>query len=81
MQLAQRVVPAVCKTVGAPDATIAIHDGPAAGQEVPHVHMHIIPRRANDGGGPVHALFQRPPRPSPEELNDLAMDVQVLLGK
>ncbi len=80
MALVQKLVPVLCKAVGAPDATIAIHDGPAAGQEVPHVHVHVIPRKAGDEGGPVHALFQRPPRPDPEELNDLAIDVQVALG-
>ncbi|ORY99889.1 fragile histidine triad protein [Syncephalastrum racemosum] len=28
--------------------TTVIQDGPEAGQTVPHVHMHIIPRRAGD---------------------------------
>ncbi|KAG9443386.1 hypothetical protein H6P81_014726 [Aristolochia fimbriata] len=28
--------------------TFAIQDGPQAGQTVPHVHIHIIPRKAND---------------------------------
>jgi len=33
----------------APDGyTIGINDGPAAGQTVPHVHLHLIPRRAGD---------------------------------
>ncbi|GAA5973760.1 hypothetical protein JCM11641_005122 [Rhodosporidiobolus odoratus] len=27
---------------------IALQDGPLAGQSVPHVHVHIIPRRAKD---------------------------------
>ncbi|GAA6055000.1 hypothetical protein JCM3770_000487 [Rhodotorula araucariae] len=27
---------------------IALQDGPLAGQSVPHVHIHIIPRRAKD---------------------------------
>ncbi|GAA5959844.1 hypothetical protein JCM8115_004876 [Rhodotorula mucilaginosa] len=27
---------------------IALQDGPMAGQSVPHVHVHIIPRRAKD---------------------------------
>lgn len=26
-------------------------DGPAAGQSVPHVHVHILPRRFSDFGG------------------------------
>ena len=39
---------------------VAMQDGPAAGQTVPHVHFHIIPRREGDmdahGGGDV--LYQ-----------------------
>jgi bis(5'-adenosyl)-triphosphatase len=27
---------------------VAVQDGRAAGQSVPHVHVHILPRRAND---------------------------------
>jgi diadenosine tetraphosphate (Ap4A) HIT family hydrolase len=35
---------------GAPaDAfTVGINDGPAAGQTVPHVHLHLIPRSEGD---------------------------------
>lgn len=32
------------------DFTICIHDGEMAGQEVPHVHIHVIPRTLGDGG-------------------------------
>lgn len=30
--------------------TVAVQDGPEAGQTVPHVHVHIIPRVKNDMG-------------------------------
>lgn len=30
---------------------IAIQDGSAAGQSVPHVHCHVIPRQKDDAGG------------------------------
>jgi len=37
----------------APDGyTIGINDGPAAGQTVPHVHLHLIPRRHGDVSDP-----------------------------
>jgi bis(5'-adenosyl)-triphosphatase len=29
----------------APDANVAVQDGPGAGQSVPHVHVHLLPRR------------------------------------
>lgn len=28
--------------------TVGINDGPAAGQTVPHVHLHVIPRHHGD---------------------------------
>lgn len=30
---------------------VAVQDGEAAGQSVPHVHCHVIPRRKGDAGG------------------------------
>lgn len=33
----------------APDAfNLGINDGPAAGQTIPHLHLHLIPRYRND---------------------------------
>ena len=36
---------------------LAIHNGENAGQEVPHVHVHLIPRSKSDSAGPVHSMF------------------------
>jgi histidine triad (HIT) family protein len=81
MAAARRLAPLLGELTGAPDATVAINNGPAAGQEVPHLHLHVVPRRAGDGAGPVHALFaEGRPRPSPEELEDLAVRVQARLS-
>ena len=45
-----------------PDAyNIGINDGPAAGQTVPHVHIHLIPRYGGDCPDPrggVRWIFQ-----------------------
>lgn len=30
---------------------VAVQDGEAAGQSVPHVHCHVIPRHSGDSGG------------------------------
>jgi len=40
------VMPIVCAKYGASSANIGIQDGVDAGQSVPHVHVHIIPRQA-----------------------------------
>lgn len=74
MATIQKVLPALRAATGCPDATVALHDGAAAGQEVPHVHFHIIPRRAGDSGGPVHALFSS--RASEANLDSLAAKIQ-----
>lgn len=68
----QRILHAARKTLGTEDATVAINNGPAAGQEIPHVHVHIIPRRPGDGAGPVHALFEHRPDMDKEDLSRLA---------
>jgi histidine triad (HIT) family protein len=80
MSAARKLTPILCKATGAPDATIAINNGPAAGQEVQHVHMHIVPRSKGDGAGPMHAAFPPPSAMPSEELHDLAIQVQRLIG-
>jgi histidine triad (HIT) family protein len=39
------------------DFTVCLHDGPLAGQEVPHVHFHVIPRTDGDGGGTLMSMW------------------------
>ena len=36
---------------------VAIHNGENAGQEVPHVHVHLVPRSDSDSAGPIHSMF------------------------
>lgn len=51
---------------------IAIHNGKESGQEVPHVHVHIIPRTIDDGAGAVHSMFRNRPHFTNEELDRIA---------
>ena len=37
---------------------VAIHNGKDAGQEIPHVHVHLVPRNKDDSAGPIHKLFE-----------------------
>jgi histidine triad (HIT) family protein len=52
-------------------STIAIHNGSEAGQEVPHVHVHIVPRKRGDGAGAIHSMFKTKPKLSPQEMDSL----------
>ena len=36
---------------------VAIHNGKDAGQEIPHVHIHLVPRSNSDSAGPIHSMF------------------------
>ena len=51
---------------------VAVHNGKESGQEVPHVHVHIIPRSADDGAGSVHTMFKKRPQLTNEELDHIA---------
>lgn len=44
----QHVAQHIERIYAADALNIAVQDGVAAGQSVPHVHAHLIPRKAND---------------------------------
>ena len=54
-------------------------DGEAAGQEIPHVHLHVFPRFKGDGFGfrfgPPYTRL-----PSREALDDAAVRIRAALG-
>ena len=54
------------------DATlVAVHNGKKSGQEIPHVHVHLIPRSPEDSAGPVHSMFSNHPKLSEYEINKI----------
>ena len=65
---------------GTTDFSVGIHDGPIAGQEVPHVHIHVCPRTFGDGGLTLLACWPNSPPPGGEpdfaELSTLAERLQ-----
>ena len=74
-KIATRMDKALRQLPGVKDISIHISDGPAAQQEVPHVHIHVIPRYEGDGFG-----WKFPPgyggMAKPEELNGVADDIK-----
>ena len=64
------------KAMGVNSSTIAIHNGKEAGQEIPHVHIHIIPRKSGDGAGPVHSMFKNKPNGKSFDMSSIVEDIK-----
>ena len=69
-----KVISKVDKLTGA--TLLAIHNGKDSGQEIPHVHVHLIPRQPSDHAGPVHSMFKDRPKLSDEELDELSAKIK-----
>jgi histidine triad (HIT) family protein len=67
-----QLTPATEDAVDADASNVGFNNGAAAGQEVPHVHGHVIPRFKDDGGSPIHAVAGKRPDLSDDELDDVA---------
>lgn len=50
---------------------IGWNHGSAGGQVVPHLHVHIMPRWNDDGGGNMHSVVSNPGDMSVEEVAEL----------
>jgi len=50
---------------------VAVHNGVDAGQEVPHVHVHLVPRSKGDSAGAIHSMFNSALKLSESEINDI----------
>jgi histidine triad (HIT) family protein len=68
---AQELNEKIMSKMSAQGSHISINDGKAAHQIVPHIHVHIIPRRAEDS-----VTFTSRKRLSPEEMER----VRALIG-
>ncbi len=67
--LVHQIIPKMDKLSGG--TLVAIHNGREAGQEIPHVHVHLVPRSSNDSGGPIHCLFDSTVNVSESETNKI----------
>lgn len=57
MKLTKRVVAALSVVIQPHGFTIGINHGHAAGQAVPHLHLHVVPRFEGDGGKSIHGAL------------------------
>ena len=46
-----RIINPIKEATNMEATTIGVNNGPGSGQEVPHVHIHVLPRRRGDHGG------------------------------
>ena len=53
--------------------TIGINHGKVAGQAIDHLHIHIMPRWHNDGGGSLHSVVGNPPKESLKDIKERIM--------
>lgn len=47
------------KAVESNSTLIAIHNGKEAGQEIPHIHIHIVPIKKSDKPTAIHSMFSK----------------------
>jgi histidine triad (HIT) family protein len=72
----QTVARAIMAALSPDGLNIVQNNGPAAGQSVPHYHVHIIPRWEGDGA----LSHWRPGTATPDQLRDLAAAISAHLG-
>ena len=56
---------------------VAVHNGKDSGQEIPHVHVHLIPRNKDDSAGAVHSMFSQKPELSESEIDELCSKLRI----
>ncbi len=64
------------EAVGATASTIGINNGPGSGQEISHVHIHVIPRSKKDGGGIVQRIVRSTSRPNEDDMIRIAARIK-----
>lgn len=72
----RRVTDMISRALHPSGFTIGINQGSVSGQIVPHLHAHIIPRFAGDGGGSIHSAVNNPPK---EAIKETAAKIKIKL--
>ena len=56
---------------------VAIHNGKDSGQEIPHLHIHLIPRSKDDSAGAIHSMFSKKPELTESEIDELCRKLEI----
>lgn len=70
-EVATRLIPIIQQASGADDMNIVVNSGQAAGQNVMHYHLHLIPRRQGDGFD-IPLPFEGSEMPNRQQLDAMA---------
>jgi histidine triad (HIT) family protein len=76
IKLCKQMAAALKTGLGAEGVNIMQNNGACAGQEVPHLHFHVIPRFADDGH---HWNWVAQSYAAPQEMNRLAEKIKTAL--
>lgn len=68
LSVVQQILLKLKEKLGAQGFNVGWNDGSIAGQVVPHLHLHILPRYSSDGGGSFHSIIKNPGNASVEEV-------------
>jgi|TARA_B100000315_G_scaffold44080_1_gene39025 histidine triad (HIT) family protein len=68
----QKIVGPILHSFDSSSSTIGINDGKDAGQVIPHIHVHIVPRSEGDDGGNIHSIMNKQPTIDEEILAEVA---------
>jgi histidine triad (HIT) family protein len=80
MTLAKKIDKALRESdIKAEDVNLHLADGKIAGQEVPHVHFHVIPRFKDDGFGFNFPMGYKN-KPTQEELEEVSKKITLHLN-
>ena len=71
-----KIVGRIQEAVGAPATTIGINNGRESGQEVSHVHIHVIPRKQGDKGGIIQGVSRSHRRFNDEEMARITNEIR-----
>ena len=64
----KKIAALLVAALGPDGITIGINQGRASGQEVDHLHVHLMPRWHGDGGGSVQSIIHAPQQGSLDEI-------------
>ena len=71
-----KLIGRIQSVVDAPSSTIGVNNGPESGQEIPHVHIHVIPRSRGDRGGIIQGIASSGGHPDGDELSRIVKKIR-----